>query len=188
MLDKAKAKTGSETPPKVRPRISRRTCGARSARTGDPHRAGDRQGPRAASAGALAVPGRPARGRSPRLPVHQCRRWLRTALRYSGRGRRARRLAANLRGRHGLRRSRRSARPGCRRSRIRSRRWSLAQPPVRRSSSRATRCAGPATALRGCRCRCRRPASIPRPISPPRSASPAIPKPACRTWAPIAPR
>ena len=40
-------------------------------------------------------------------------------------------------------------------------------------------------ARRGCRCRSRRPVSIPRPISPQRCASPAIPTAASRTWAPI---
>ena len=39
-----------------------------------------------------------------------------------------------------------------------------------------------------CRCRCRRRASTPRPISPRRSASPRIPRAASATWAPIASR
>ena len=38
---------------------------------------------------------------------------------------------------------------------------------------------------RGCRCRSRRPASTPPPTSRRRSASPAIPTAASRTWAPI---
>ncbi len=84
-------------------------------------------------------------------------------------------------------RSKISAKPGRTRSRIRSRRSSSPRPPVRKSSSRATTCSNPAKVSPACRCRSRRPASTPRPISRRLCASRAIRRPACRTWAPIAP-
>ena len=109
-------------------------------------------------------------------------------LRHSGRGRRARGLAAHLCGRHGApgrgdrggldARDRQSDCAGAR---------ALAAVPGGRDQGR--RSARPrARASRACRCRSRRRASMPRPISPRRSASRAIPRPASRTWAPIARR
>ena len=74
---------------------------ARGARAAHPHRPADQQGHRAASAGALAVPGRAAGERAPRLPVHQRGRLVRPPLRHAGRGRRAGGLGRDLRGRHG---------------------------------------------------------------------------------------
>ena len=53
---------------------------------------------------------------------------------------------------------------------------------------RVTICGSPAEGWRACRCRFPRRASTPRPISPPRFASRAIPKPGCATWGPTAPR
>ena len=80
------------------PGASRRARGAGPAGA---RRSPDQQGHRAASAGALAVPGRARRSAAPRVPVHQRGRRGGPPLRHSGRGRRAGGLAAHLRGRHG---------------------------------------------------------------------------------------
>ena len=90
---------------------------------------------------------------------------------------------------HGLRASKKSARPGL---------HAIANPipPVLVSSPRLPgsgdsgrrSAASPAAAWPACRCRSPRRASTPRLISPRRSASRAIPKPACATWARIAAR
>ena len=112
MLDKADKSKKSGQTNRRRPaaRFPGTSAQAGSARPGHPHRPRHRQGQRTAPAGALAVPGRAGRGTAPRLSVHQRGRRLRAALRHSGRGRRARRLAGNLRRRHGQagRRHRRS--------------------------------------------------------------------------------
>jgi hypothetical protein len=52
-------------------------------------------------------------------------------------------------------------------------------PPL---SSRVTICVAPVAGWRVCRCRSRLPASTPRPISRPRFASRAIPRPESATW------
>ena len=153
------------------------------------HRPADQQGHRAASAGALAVHRRHAGGRAPRLPVHQRHRCQGPQIRHAGGGRRARGVAA---------RSTRSA-------------WARPVEEIgerlddRRSPIRSRRCASNGARLPGGRHHRRRaaragrrPAALPVPVSTPgfdaapyltaTLASPAIPRPACRTWAPIAPR
>ena len=130
-----------------------------------------------------------AEERAPRVPVHQCHRRQRPPLRHAGRGRRAGGIAGDLCASAWAGRSTISARPGSQ---------AIAHPiaPVRVTIAAVPggghhgRCA--ARARRGlgarCRCRSRRRASTRRPISPRRSASRAIPRPASRTWAPIARR
>ena len=158
------------------PAASRRAGGAGPAGA---HRPADRQGHRAASAGALAVPGRPRRGRSAArscspmsstaaAATTTCRSWSARCG-----------LAAHLRGRHG---------PAGRGDRARLAQRDRASDPAGAWSTRRA-CQEvvhhgrrPARAGRRarscCRCRSRRRASTPRRISPPRSASPRIPRPA----------
>ena len=159
---------------------------SRGQRPSGAHRPADQQGHRAAPAGALAVPGRRARGQAAGVPVHQCDRRQGPALRHAGGGRRARRLARNLRGRHGAGGEPISARPGCGRSPVRSRRSAVKSPPCqqvvddrRRAEPTRRRAGAPAGAGVDAR------ASIRRRILRRRSASPAIPIPASRTWARI---
>ena len=178
-------------PPRAKTRpAAPRPAGAsgrpRSRRAAGPHRPADQQGHRAQSAGALAIHRRRAGGRAPRVPVHQRHRLQGQALRHAGGGRRAGVVAGDLRHGHGPAGRARSATPGCARSPIRSRRSRSTTRRARRWSSPAMRCAPKGS--RRCRCRCRRRASTPRPISPRRCASPRIPRAACATWAPIAPR
>ena len=111
------------------------------------------------------------------------------AIRHSGGGRCAGRFAAKSTRSAWDARSKRSAPPGCTRSRI-----PIA--PVRdqgravpgSGDHAAMSCASSGGGLASCRCRFRRRASMPRRISRRRCASRAIRKPACRTWAPTAPR
>ena len=187
MLDQPDKRGATVKTGRPRARLPAAPRGAGGGGAGGAHRSADRQGHRAACAGALAVRRRPARGQAARLPVHQRGRRQRPALRHAGGGRRARGLAADLRHRHG---------PAGRRDRRRlDRRDRPSDPagaierralPGGRHQGRRTE-ASPTAGSKLCRCRSRRPASTPRPISPPRSASPRTPRAASRTWAPTAP-
>ena len=61
------------------------------------------------------------------------------------------------------RRSKASARPGCGRSPTRSRRWRSTTAPCQEVVITGDDLRSPAAGWRGCRCRCRRRASMPRP-------------------------
>ena len=121
-----------------RARLPAASRGAGSGRAGDAHRPADRQGHRAASAGALAVRRRHARGQAPRVPVHQRGRRQRQEIRHAGRGRRAVGQPGNLRHRHGQAGRGDRPAPGSTPWRIRFRRCASLPRRARRSSSRAT--------------------------------------------------
>ena len=142
----------------------------RSRRAADPHRPADQQGHRAQSAGALAIHRRRAGGSAARVPVHQRDRLQGQALRHAGGGRRAGVVAGNLR--HGdgpAGRSDRRRLDACdRQSDSAGRGDRRAVPGGRDRRRRAARAGWRPAQL--CRCRSRRRASMPRPISPQRSA------------------
>ena len=168
------------------PGASRRARGAGTARARRPP---DQQGHRAASAGALAVPGR-ARGRT--SAARSCSRTSSTRPA----------AATTFRSRSARSRLRRKSMPSAWAAPVEEieAAWMHAIahpiPPVAVSSPPCQEVVITGDELRGagqragarCRCRSRRRASTPRPISPRRFASRAIPTPASRTWAPIAAR
>ena len=172
---------------RARARFPGPSRGARGGRAAGARRPADQQGHRAPSARALAVPGRARRGSA----APSCSPMSSTA---AGGNTTCRSWSARWRLR---RRSMRSAWAAARRDRRRMAQGDRASDPAghggvaavpggrdhRRRSAQARR-----RPQGACPCRSRRRASTPRPISPRRSASRRIPRPACGTWAPIAAR
>ena len=166
MLDLRAARTAAQPRPAAAglPGASRRARGARAAGA---HRSRDQQGHRAASAGALAVPGRPAGGSARAPSCSPTWSMPRARIRHAGCGRRAGRVCGDLFRGDGPSGRTRSRRPGCTRSQnpIRARSRVVAALPGRGDHGRRA-ARSRAMAWRACRCRSRRPASMPRPISP----------------------